>query len=142
MGAEDISIVRIEEGVHRIDFRWAYWGNDEEKARSIVFFSGVDTRFPLKYPERLKALLANGIDFYVEKAAKDHYAQYNAPLDWSDRWRQFNSYAVFNSGGIIITTQMPGGLDGLDLIENGVLEEFERSGAKFGVWPAILLGQL
>jgi len=139
LGAEDVSIVRIGEGVHRIDFGWSYPGDDYKKTRSIVFFSEVDTRFPLEYPERLKTLLANGIDFYVEKAAKDHYAQYNAPLDWSGRWQQFNSYTVFNPGGIIITTQMPEDSNGFDLIDDGVLREFERNGAKFGVWPAILL---
>ncbi len=139
MGAENISIVRVEEDVHIIDFRWAYPGDDDKRARSIVFFSGVDARFPLKYPERLKAFLANGIDLYIEKAAKDHFARYNAPLDWDDRWQQFNSYTVFNSDGIIITTQVPEDSNGFDLIEDSILTDLERNGAKFGVWPAVLL---
>jgi hypothetical protein len=140
IGAENIVITRLEANVHQIDFEWAYWGEDEIRHRRIVFFSQVDTRFPEKYPDLLKTLLSNGVDFYMEKAAKDQYAQYNAPLDWGKRWEQFNSYAKFNSANVIITTQLPeNDAEGFNIIGDDMLKTFERNGAKFGVWPAILL---
>jgi hypothetical protein len=140
MGAEDISITNIEANVYRIDFEWAYWGGNETRHRSIVFFSGVDTRFPEKYPQRLKSFLSDGVDFYMEKAAKDQYAQYNAPLDWGQRWDQFSSYVRFNPASVIITTQVPdNGVDDFTMIEDESLKSFERNGAKFGVWTAVLL---
>ena len=83
--------------------------------------------------------MSSGVDFYMEKAAKDQYAQYNAPLDWSQRWDQFNEYARFNRSSVIITTQVPeNGAEGFSLIENAGIKAFERKGAKFGVWTAVL----
>jgi len=140
MGVENTVITQLDENVHRVDFDWAYWGGDEIRHRRIMFFSGVDTRFPEKYPDTLKSLLSNGVDFYMEKAAKDQYAQYNAPLDWGQRWDQFSSYARFTPAGVIITTQISeNDGEGFRVIENEVLKALERNGAKFGVWTAVLL---
>jgi len=140
MGAEDISIAKIEDNMHQIDFEWAYWGEDEIRHRRIVFFSQVDTRFPEKYPDKLKSFLSDGVDFYMEKAAKDQYAQYNAPLDWGRRGEQFNSYAKFNSANVIITTQIPeDDVEEFRPIDDEILKTFERNGGKFGVWTAVLL---
>ena len=140
MGAEDIVITQLDANEHQVDFNWAYWGEDRKRHRRIVFFGRVDTRFPEKYPDRLKLRLSNGVDFYMEKAAKDQYAQYNAPLDWGKRWDQFSSFTKFNPASVIITTQIPdNGVEGLSLIENDTLKEYEHNGAKFGVWTAVLL---
>jgi len=140
MGAENISIEQIEDKLHHIDFDWAYWGENKIRHRRIVFFSDVDTRFPEKYPDRLKSHLSNGVDFYMEKAAKDQYAQYNAPLDWSKRWDQLGSFTKFNSASVIITTQIPDNrIKECRMIEVDDLKAFEGNGAKFGVWTVVLL---
>ncbi|MFC1979168.1 hypothetical protein ACFLVP_04190 [Chloroflexota bacterium] len=140
LGAEDIVIRLLEENLHQVDFDWAYWGEEQKRHRRIYYFGGVDTRFPERYPERLISFLFNGIDFYMEKAAKDHYAQYNAPLDWDQRWDQFNSFTRFNRESVVITTQIPDKIvKSLKMIEDNALKAFERNGARFGVWTAVLL---
>ncbi|MFC1905895.1 hypothetical protein ACFLWJ_00235 [Chloroflexota bacterium] len=140
MGAKNVLIAQIEENVHQIDFDWAYWGEEQTRHRRIMFFSKVDTRFPGQYPDRLKSLLSGGVDLYMEKAAKDQYAQYNAPLDWGKRWDQFRTFTKFNLASVIITTQIPeDGVSEFKLIEDDTLKEHERNGAKFGVWTAALM---
>lgn len=139
MRATEITIEEIEGNVHQIDFDWEYWGEKEAKHRRILFFSHTDTRNPRQYPQRLKDLLKEGVDFYFEKAARDSFALYNAPFDGDSRWREFTSIAKFNPGSILVASHRPEtGIEGFEEINSDYLHLLEKRGAKFGVWTALL----
>ena len=139
MGAEGVVIEEIESNVHQIDFDWIHWGKGDVRHRRILFFGQVDARNPGQYPEMLKDLLKEGVDVYLEKAACDPFARYNAPLDGGSRWYEFCSFTKLNPDSILVTTRYPeAGIGGFKEIKSNDLHRLEESGAKFGVYTAIL----
>ena len=134
MGAEAIMIREIERNLHQIDFEWKYWGEERSKHRRILFFSYTDAQDTKNYPQRLRDLLREGIDFYFEKASFGTEGYYTGCFDGGSRWEQFTSITNLKPDSILIVDHHPGNkIEAFEEIKSDYLLPLEEKGATFGV---------